>query len=228
MVPDGRTEIARGRASVVYDLGDGTVLRRCLDAGADVAYEAEVMEHAHAHGVPTPRVFAADGTDMRMERLRGVTMLQDLAHHPEHAEQHGRTLADLHGVLDRVPAMKPADAHHHLLHLDLHPGNVMMTPSGPVLFDWTNAAPGPRELDVATTWLILACMGVDEAGATGNTTMRARLLEGFLDGIDEARVRPVLPTAGRARLADPATTAVERARLAAFVTTVSTRRAHEA
>jgi len=163
-----------------------------------------------------------------MERLHGVTMLQDLALHPEHAMQHGRTLAGLHGLLDRVPAMKPSDVHQRLLHLDLHPGNVMMTPSGPVLFDWTNAAPGRRERDVATTWLILACMGMDEAGAMGNTTMRARLLEGFLDGIDEARVRTALPAAARARLADPATTAVERVRLAAFVRTGSTRRAHEA
>lgn len=203
MVPDGRTEIARGRASVVYDLGDGTVLRRCLDAEADVAYEAKVMEHAHAHGVPTPRVFAADGRDMRMERLHGVTMLQDLTQHPEHAARHGRTLAGLHGLLDRVPAMKPSDVHQRLLHLDLHPGNVMMTPSGPVLFDWTNAAPGRRERDVATTWLILACMGMDEAGATGNTTMRARLLEGFLDGIDEAKVRTALPSVGLDRCTHP-------------------------
>lgn len=227
-MPDDLTEVARGRGSVVYDLGDGRVLRRYLGAGSDAAREAAVMEHVYAHGVPTPRVFATEGTDMFMERLHGVTMLQDLIEHPERAWKHGRTLAKLHGLLDSVPAMETADKNHRLMHLDVHPGNVMLTASGPVLFDWTNAAPGQRELDVATTWLILACMGTDEAGATGNPTMRARLLRGFLDSIDEAKIRTALPVAGAARLADPATTTVERVHITEFVRTGIALRAEEA
>ena len=177
------------------------------------------MEHMHAHGVPTPRVFAAEGTDIFMERLHGVTMLQDLIEHPEHAWDHGRALSELHSLLDSVPAMETVDKSHRLLHLDVHPGNVMLTAAGPVLFDWTNAAPGRRELDVATTWLILACMGMDEAATTDQVTMRAELLGGFLDSIDEAKIRTALPVAGAARLADPATTTVERVHITAFVRT---------
>jgi Ser/Thr protein kinase RdoA (MazF antagonist) len=165
---------------------------------------------------------------MVMERLHGVTMLQDLIEHPEHAGEHGRTLAELHRLLDRVPAMKPSNADERLLHLDVHPGNVMLTASGPVLFDWTNAAPGRRDLDVATTWLVLACMGMDEAATTDQVMMRAQLLGGFLDRIDTAKIRTVLPVAGAARLADPATTTVERVHITAFVRTGIASRAEEA
>ena len=44
-----------------------------------------------------------------------------------------------------------------LVHLDLHPLNVMMTASGPVVIDWTNAARGDPLLDVAFTFILLTC-----------------------------------------------------------------------
>ncbi len=42
-----------------------------------------------------------------------------------------------------------------LLHLDLHPGNVILGPSGPVVIDWTNAPVGDPAVDAALTWVIL-------------------------------------------------------------------------
>ena len=50
-----------------------------------------------------------------------------------------------------------------LLHGDLHPGNVLLGPSGPVLIDWTDAGSGPPAHDTATSWLVLACL--DRAAA---------------------------------------------------------------
>ena len=41
-----------------------------------------------------------------------------------------------------------------MVHLDLHPLNVLVTPDGPVVIDWTNASSGTAGSDVAATWLV--------------------------------------------------------------------------
>ncbi len=38
---------------------------------------------------------------------------------------------------------RPFGAAERIVHLDLHPGNVMLTAGGPVVIDWTNVAAGP-------------------------------------------------------------------------------------
>jgi hypothetical protein len=40
-------------------------------------------------------------------------------------------------------------------HGDMHPGNVMLTPSGPIVIDWLTARSGPPEADVARTRYLL-------------------------------------------------------------------------
>lgn len=211
-------ELARGRTSVVYDLGDGTVLRRCLDPRADVRAEAIVMEHARAHGVPTPAVLDVAGPDLVMERVPGPTMLNDLMADPSRAGDHGRLLADLHRTLDAVPPLGHGlSAGERLLHLDLHPGNVLLSDAGPVLVDWTNAGHGPRPLDVATTWVVLACLGAAETGAPSQDTVRATLLDGFLEHVDRRAAETYVARAAEARLVDPATSADERRALTGFL-----------
>jgi aminoglycoside phosphotransferase (APT) family kinase protein len=42
-----------------------------------------------------------------------------------------------------------------VLHGDFHPGNVLVTTTGPVVIDWTNAARGDAAADVARTQLML-------------------------------------------------------------------------
>lgn len=216
-VPGGRRgvpprEVACGRASVVFDLGDGTVLRRCLDPGADVSGEAAVMAHARRHGVPTPQVVKASGPDLVMEHVAGPTMLADALAHPQRAAQHGRLLAELHHALDCVPPLSGGPDDHRLLHLDLHPGNVLLSEAGPVLIDWTNAAPGRRPVDVATTWVVLACMGPAD-GAAPLDVVRATVLSAFLEHIDRMSARSMLAQAAATRLSDRATADAERQRI---------------
>nr|WP_239645990.1 phosphotransferase [Nocardiopsis valliformis] len=45
------------------------------------------------------------------------------------------------------------------MHMDLHPGNVVLTPRGPVVIDWTNARDGAPDLDLDLTALLLALTG---------------------------------------------------------------------
>ena len=48
-----------------------------------------------------------------------------------------------------------------MLHLDLHPGNVMLTSRGPVVIDWTNAGAGPAGADVAMAYVIISSSETD-------------------------------------------------------------------
>ncbi|MEV4577344.1 phosphotransferase [Nonomuraea jabiensis] len=62
----------------------------------------------------------------------------------------------------RVPALASADPGDRVLHLDLHPDNVMLTPRGPVVIDWCNSQDGPPGFDCAMSAVIFAQAAVDE------------------------------------------------------------------
>jgi aminoglycoside phosphotransferase (APT) family kinase protein len=224
--PPGRF-LAEGRSAVVYDLGDGRLLRRFRDTGADATREAAVLALAARHGVPVPEVYEAAGPDVVLEHVRGPSMLTALLEDPSTVGVHGRMLAELHDRLDRVAA--PADWYlpvrgerpGRLVHGDLHPGNVVLSSAGPVLIDWTNAATGHPACDTATTWLVLACLShpdpVVDARIDG---LRRPLLDAFLPAIDRAAAARTVPYVAADRIADPATTDAERARIEAFVAEV--------
>ena len=74
--------------------------------------------------------------------------------------RYARLLADLHDRLHVIPApdwLKPVDDGDRLVHGDLHPMNVMLTASGPVVIDWTNAVRADALTDVALTIVLLTC-----------------------------------------------------------------------
>ena len=80
-----------------------------------------------------------------------------------------------------------------LLHLDLHPENVILSPSGPVVIDWANSRRGHAALDVALTWVI---------GATSGGQLGLDFAASFLRHFDRAEVLRELPAAVAYRLAD--------------------------
>lgn len=178
MTPD--EPFATGRDADVYAVGADRVLRRYRD-GADVAREAAVMVHLAAHGFPVPTVFHAAGPDLVMSRVPGPTMLAALLDGTTDVDTAAAVLAGLHHRLHGVPARRSSDPDHRVLHLDLHPDNVLLGPDGPVLIDWRNAGDGPPELDVAMSAVILAQAAV---GAMGSLTELARpLLPAFLAAV---------------------------------------------
>ena len=130
--------LAEGRASEIFDLGDGRVLRR-FKRGGDPGFEARVMEHARLHGFPVPAVHEVRDDALVLDRVDGPTMLDaaDLERHPA-------LLAGLHAQLHEIPFEGAT-----LLHRDLHPGNVILSSDGPVVVDWTNAGAGEPAFDVA-------------------------------------------------------------------------------
>lgn len=159
------TLIGRGRAADVYALDAGRVLRR-YRTSLSCAAEADLMRYLRQAGYPVPEVFAVDGTDLVMERLYGRDILTDLAKRPWRIRRHARTLARLHDRLHQIagPAglRHPAGPGEQTIHLDLHPGNVMLTADGPVVIDWSNGAAGPPGADVAMAYLIMASSDPDD------------------------------------------------------------------
>jgi Ser/Thr protein kinase RdoA (MazF antagonist) len=161
--PHGRNArpLATGSTADVYDLGDGTVLRRYRnDTGT--CTEAAVMAWAARHGVPVPNVHEATGPDLVMDLIEGPTMAHDLWRRPWMVAAHARTLVRLQQTITATPApawLAPAEwspGGNSLLHLDLHPRNVVLGPSGPVVIDWTSARSGVPAFDAARTWVLIA------------------------------------------------------------------------
>ena len=201
------TLIARGRAADVYAAGPGRVLRRYREGETpDVLAEAAVMEHARHHGFPVPGVHHASGRDLVLDRLEGATMLADLARRPWLVRRHGRTLAKLHQRLHEIPAPaglgSPFGCGEQLVHLDLHPDNVMLTPGGPVVIDWSNASRGEPAHDVATTWVIMSTSAIPGPAAFRLLARagRQQLIEAFLGQVDAQGARERLATVAEHRI----------------------------
>jgi aminoglycoside phosphotransferase (APT) family kinase protein len=226
------TLVGAGRNADVFDVGDGRVLRRYRDGreARRVDTEAQVMVRARAAGVPVPEVFDVSGCDIVMERAVGPTMLDAIGRRPWTGNANVRLLARLHGIVHQVPAsaldgldlpprygIGPADS-EVLLHRDLHPQNVILTQSGPMIIDWEGATCGPAIADVAMTWAIIAFSDVP------GPRIEAALIRGVRALLTRSFVRAAGPlddawrlTAIRHRLADPNVLPTERARMEKLV-----------
>jgi Ser/Thr protein kinase RdoA (MazF antagonist) len=202
--------LAAGRDADVFAIDGDRVLRRYRDGG-DVTAEAAVMAHLAEHDFPVPTVHHAAGGDLVMERVSGPTLLAALRTGEIDVSSAGRTLAGLHRRLRRIPARVSRDPAVRVLHLDLHPDNVLLSHRGPVLIDWRNTREGPPDLDTAMSALILAQVAVsgeNEPAATADGVLAA-----FLGAVDGHPARQ-LDGALEIRRADPNLTAQEVENLA--------------
>ncbi|MEV8034018.1 phosphotransferase [Streptomyces sp. NPDC002742] len=198
--------LGSGRSADVYEIDDAWVLRRDRAGWGDATAEAAVMQHVRSHGYPVPGVRAATRGDLVMERLSGPTMLEAFGQGLLSAQEAGLTLARLLRKLHAVPARLSADPAVRVLHLDLHPDNVMLTPDGPKVIDWSNAEEGPPGLDWAMSAVILAQVAVG-GEATGDVAEET--LDALLDGNEDQVTEEGLVEAGRRRAANPTMNASE-------------------
>ena len=185
------------------------MLRRARPARS-LRREADAIEHVRAHGFPVPAVekLQSDDTELIMERVDGPTMIDDAAARPWRLRRHARTLADLHRRLHEIPAPgwmeSVPDGGDRVVHLDLHPLNVIMSTRGPVVIDWTNARRGDGMTDVALTWVLLAT-----ARPPGGhlkqavvAVFRVLFLHAFLACFDRAAASARVPEVARAKTLD--------------------------
>jgi len=203
--------IAEGRASEILDLGGGRVLRRFKNGG-NPEREALVMRHAREHGYPVPEVFEVAPDSLVIERIEGRTMLEAVFAEPDTLEENTRLLVELHDALHRIEAPKGLPSFgegDRLLHLDLHPANVILSPAGPVVIDWANARRGEPLLDVVYTWIIVAT-------SNGAGRLARDFVEIFLGHFDRDELLAHVPLAAKHRLADENVLDEERVRIRAL------------
>lgn len=221
MQPTGRL-LAAGRDCDVYEHGPGLVLRRSR-AGRSLEDEARVMAYARGLGYPVPAVadLADEGTAMVLERVEGESMVAAVRRRPWTVRTQGRVLADLHRRLHALAAPAwlgpaPCGEGDRLLHLDLHPLNVLLGPDGPVVIDWTGAARGDPGVDVALAWVLMGG-GQIPGGRVAAALLglgRSLLVGSFVGGCDPAEVesaRRLLPAVVEWKVTDPHMSADEQA-----------------
>jgi hypothetical protein len=88
-------------------------------------------------------------------------------------------------LVDACAALIDVGLPDTLVHGDLHPENIVITPSGYLVVDWSDAAVGNPFIDLATILV-----------RTSDRDLRRRLLEAYVEGWDGVCDRARLGTAG--------------------------------
>ena len=102
---------------------------------------------------------------------------------------------------------------NRLLHVDLHPENVILTKRGPQIIDWEGAAQGPAEADIAMCWVLMRTSEIPGPPAQRRVGAAGQALFSRLSACPRLDTS-WLATAAEYRIADPTVTARERTRLA--------------
>jgi aminoglycoside phosphotransferase (APT) family kinase protein len=209
--------LATGRDSDIFEYGPGLVLRRSRE-GHSMADEARTMAFMREQGYPVPAVdeLSDDGFELVMERIEGVTMVEAIGKAPWTVRRQGATLADLHRRLHEIEApdflpTAPVGSGTKVLHLDLHPLNVMIGPKGAFVIDWPNARRGDPDVDVGLAWVLMAAGQIPGGGLRARVMGlgRSLLVNSFLAPFDRRAVSRLLPQLVEMKVQDPHMSAAE-------------------
>jgi aminoglycoside phosphotransferase (APT) family kinase protein len=213
--------LAAGRDADIFEYGEGLVLRRSRE-GRSLAREARIMEYVRSQGYPAPAVdeVSDDGLAMVIERIEGPDMVTAIKKRLWTIRRQGALLADLHQSLHELATPEwlhdaPVGQGDRLLHLDLHPLNVMMSPKGPVVIDWTGACRGDPAVDVTLAWVLLEAGSVPTGRLIAAVLGRARasLVKSFLRPFDKEPLKQLLREVVAWKVQDPHMSADEQARM---------------
>lgn len=149
--------LVQGSHARVYLVDDQVVVRQ-LKNYRETYPNADLMVHLKQHGFPTPTLFEVRQDTLIMERLHGPTLLQSLIAQETSLAQAVAIIVHLHEVLHGLQLCdgSPSGDADRILHMDIHPGSIVLTPDGPYLVDWEDSRVGPPELDLAATALVFA------------------------------------------------------------------------
>ena len=195
----------------MYAIDEHTVLRRYRTRTVPDR-EIRVMRHARAAGFPVPEIMSAAGPDLVLERVDGPTMQEVLEADVSELARQVRLLAALHDRLHAItapPDLASVGDGVALLHLDLHPKNVILSTAGPYVIDWANARRGHWADDVAQT-IVVVWSALADPAFTRRAALVHQFVETFVACFDRDVVRAHIPAAVARRVADPNVTEAER------------------
>ena len=174
--------------------------------------EARTMEYLTRQGYPVPAVdqVSADGCDLFMQRVEGPSMVNAVAHAPWTIFRQADVLAGLHRRLHELdpPDFLPAariGAGDRIVHLDLHPLNVIIGGDGPVVIVWTSACIGDPVVDVGLAWILMSA-GEIPGGVVARSTLglgRSLMVRRFVQHFDREEIVQQLPAIITWKARDP-------------------------
>jgi aminoglycoside phosphotransferase (APT) family kinase protein len=209
--------LASGADADVFAMDEARVLRRSRNPKADSSREATLMQHAGNAGYPVPHVYAVSGPTLVLTRVYGPTMLEAVIDGRMDLDEAGRMLVSLLAELHAIVPPKGTPHGNRLVHLDLHPLNVMLSPDGPVVIDWANARLDDPAFDVALSALVIALAATQRSDLAEPARL---LLKAFLAESGPPAPRP-LTRAVAFRSADRNFTEAERAAMPSAVDLLS-------
>ena len=133
-------ELLDGRQVSIYErIRGGSMWEHLRDEPSAVAAHAATLAHLHAtlFALSPPPVVLPRLVDRLTSKIRAAAARQGV---------------ELLSALDEVPD----DRRIVVCHGDLHPGNVILAASGPVVIDWFDASCGSPAADVARTLVLLS------------------------------------------------------------------------
>ncbi len=199
-------------------------------------HEAETLVYLAERGYPVPEVHEVsdDGLELVMERIDGPTMVEAIGRAPWTLHHHAHSLAELHLRLHELesPPTFPASrigTGDRLLHMDLHPLNVLIGSKGPVVIDWGNASRGDPAVDVCVAWVLMTAGEIpgNRVKTTAMGLVRSLLVRSFLSRFDRASLAPTLREVVEWKAADPHMRPSEQATMRRLADRVAPRRGRD-
>jgi aminoglycoside phosphotransferase (APT) family kinase protein len=177
-----------GRSLVVMDLVDGEPPMKGLDVdlGRTLRQIPVLVRDLpdHLAGVAASlHTLDPEPLEAQLERIGGAlptTAAAFVQHQVDEALAAGRT--DLADAGERLLATQPTGHRRVIAHGDLHPFNLLMTPTGPVLVDWSVSLVADPAFTVAFTELMLANppIALPRAGTAALGLLGRRMARRFL------------------------------------------------
>lgn len=155
--------LAQGGHAKIYLIGEHFVVRRLKEFQGHYP-NADLIAYLNEKNFPTAMLHEVRNDMLVMERLHGPTLLQELLAQEISLAEGVRIIAQFHNKLralttpDFELSQGAAKPDHAVLHMDIHPGTIVITQAGPRLVDWEDARFGPPQLDIASTALIFAML----------------------------------------------------------------------
>jgi aminoglycoside phosphotransferase (APT) family kinase protein len=192
--------IGTGGSADVFEYGSDAVLKLFRPQyGYAAEMEAERTRAVHEAGIPAPRFFdiveLGNRRGIILERVEGRTLVEEMMAGRTDARSAGAITAEVQAAVNDMAADLPRLSDvvdlgaltdgSAVSHLDLHPGNVIMSPRGPVVIDWVNAHLAAAAADVARSVMTIRYQGLGLLGADGGLDeerrVRTEVLHGYTD-----------------------------------------------
>ncbi|CAM4480577.1 phosphotransferase family protein [Paenibacillus tarimensis] len=127
-----------GKTCLIYEAVEGpTMLSQIKASIPSVSYYAQLMADLQSE---LHRVRVEEAGNLKLELSTRINCIKEIAEADKHR---------INGILASLPEGSA------ICHYDFHPGNIILSPHGPVIIDWMNVLIGCAAADAARTSMMI-------------------------------------------------------------------------